>query len=45
MNKMLSHLDTGISHLGGEEILFENLRLPEPTKMKLREELARISHI
>ena len=40
MNKMLSQLDTGISHLGGEEILFENLPLPEPIKMKLREELA-----
>ena len=33
-------LDTGISHLGGEEIPFENLPLPEPIKMKLREELA-----
>jgi AAA15 family ATPase/GTPase len=40
MNKMLSQLDTGISHLGGEEIPFENLPLPEPQKMKLREELA-----
>ncbi|MBF8262463.1 MAG: abortive phage resistance protein-like [Parachlamydiales bacterium] len=40
MNKMLSQLDTGISHLGGEEIPFENLPLSEPTKMKLREELA-----
>ena len=40
MNKMLSQLDTGISHLGGEEIPFENLPLPEPIKMKLREELA-----
>lgn len=39
MNKMLSQLDTGISHLGGEEITFENLPLPEPIKMKLREEL------
>lgn len=40
MNKMLSQLDTGISHLGGEEIPFENLPLPEPIKTKLREELA-----
>ena len=40
MNKMLSQLDIGISHLGGEEIPFENLPLPEPIKMKLREELA-----
>lgn len=40
MNQMLSQLDTGISHLGSEEIPFENLPLPEPIKMKLREELA-----
>lgn len=40
MNKMLPQLDTGISHLGGEEIPFENLPLSEPVKMKLREELA-----
>src|SRR5262249_35426472 len=39
MNKMLPELDTGIAHLGGEEIPFENLPLPEATKMKLREEL------
>ena len=37
---MLSQLDTGISHLGGEEIPFESLPLPESIKMKLREELA-----
>ena len=40
MNAMLSQLDTGISHLGVESISFENLPLPEPIKMKLREELA-----
>lgn len=40
MNKMLPQLDTGIAHLGGEEILFENIPLPEPIKTKLREELA-----
>ena len=40
MNKMLPQLDTGISHLGGEEIPFENLPLPETIKIKLREELA-----
>jgi AAA15 family ATPase/GTPase len=40
MNKMLSQLDTGISHLGGEVIPFENIPLSEPLKMKLREELA-----
>jgi hypothetical protein len=39
MNKMLSQLDTGISHLGGEEIPFENLPMPEQIKTKLREEL------
>ena len=39
MNKMLSQLDTGISHLGGEEIPFENLLLHETIKAKLREEL------
>lgn len=45
MNKMLSELDTGISHLGGEEIPFENLPFPEPIKMKLREELVEDSTI
>lgn len=40
MNGMLAQLDTGITHLGGEEITFENLPLSEPAKMKLREELA-----
>ncbi len=39
MNKLLPQLDTGISHLGGEAILFENLPLAESMKMKLREEL------
>ncbi|NGX51234.1 MAG: hypothetical protein K1060chlam2_01098 [Chlamydiae bacterium] len=39
MNKRLSQLDTGISHLGGEEIPFENLPFHESIKMKLREEL------
>ena len=45
MNKMLMQLDTGISHLGGEAIPFENLPLPEPIKMKLREELAENSTV
>lgn len=40
MNKMLPQLDTGITHLGGEEIPFENLPLADAVKMKLREELA-----
>ncbi|MEI6242714.1 MAG: ATP-binding protein, partial [Chlamydiota bacterium] len=39
MNKMLPQLDTGISRLGGEEILFENLPLDETSKMNLREVL------
>lgn len=39
MNKMLPQLDTGITHLGGEEVSFENLLLPEPLKMRIKEEL------
>ena len=39
MNKKLVQLDTGISHLGGEEIPFENLPIPEALKVNLREEL------
>ena len=39
MNEMLTQLDTGIAHLGGEEIPFENIPLPEPIKMMLREEV------
>ncbi len=40
MNKTLPLLDTGITHLGGEEISFENLPIPGPIMMKLKEELA-----
>lgn len=36
MNKMLSQLDTGITHLGGEEVSFENIPWPEPIKNHLR---------
>ena len=39
MNEMLPQLDTGISHLGGEEILFENMPLPESLKNKLQEDV------
>ena len=39
MNVTLSHLDTGISHLGGEKVPFESLTLPENLKAKLREEI------
>jgi len=39
MNEMLPQLDTGIAHLGGEEIPFENIPLPEPLKTKLQEDV------
>ncbi|MCK5861946.1 MAG: ATP-binding protein [Candidatus Hydrogenedentes bacterium] len=39
MNKMLPQLDTGISHLGGEEISFENIPLPESLKNNLQEDV------
>lgn len=39
MNEMLPQLDTGIAHLGGEEIPFENLPLPEPLKTRLKEDV------
>jgi len=38
-NQMLSSLDTGIARLGGDEIPFDNLPLPEPLKIKIQEEL------
>lgn len=40
MNTMLTELDTGITHLGGETLSFENVSLPESLKSKLREELS-----
>ena len=40
MNTMLTQLDTGITHLGGETLNFENVSLPESLKSKLREELS-----
>ena len=39
MNEMLPRLDTGITHLGGEEIPFENIPFPDSLKNKLREEI------
>ena len=39
MNEMLWQLDTGIAHLGGEELPFENIPLPEPLKKRLQEDV------
>ncbi len=39
MNEMLPQLDTGISQLGGEEIPFDNIPLPDVLKSKLQEEV------
>jgi len=39
MNTMLPQMDMGISHLGGEEIPFESIPLPEPVKTKLKEDV------
>lgn len=39
MNEMLQQLDTGIAHLGSEDIPFENVLMPESLKSKLREEV------
>jgi len=39
MNEMLLQLDTGISHLGGEEIPFESIPLPEPLRNELKEDV------
>ena len=39
MNTMLPQLDTGIAHLGGENIPFENLPLPEQMKRRLQEDV------
>ena len=37
MNEMLPQLDTGIAHLAGEEIPFQNIPLPEVLETKLNE--------
>lgn len=39
MNTTLPMLDTGICHLGGEEISFEALRIPEAIKQKIKEDV------
>ncbi|MBN2525740.1 MAG: ATP-binding protein [Deltaproteobacteria bacterium] len=39
MNEMLPQLDTGIAHLGGEEVPFENIPLPESLKTRLQEDV------
>ncbi len=39
MNEMLPQLDTGISHLGGEEIPFDNIPFPDSLKNKLQEDI------
>ena len=39
MNEMLQRLDTGIVHLGSEEIPFESIPLPGPLKTELQEEV------
>jgi len=39
MNEMLPKLDTGIAHLGGEDVSFDNLPLPEPLRAKLQEDV------
>jgi len=39
MNQTLSRLDTGIEHLGGDPVSFENLPLPDSLKAKLLDEV------
>jgi len=39
INDALSRLDTGIVHLGGEEIPLENLPIPESDKARMQEEV------
>ena len=39
MNEMLQRLDTGITHLGSEEIPFENIPLSAPIKTELQEKV------
>ncbi|MDP8246732.1 MAG: ATP/GTP-binding protein [Candidatus Tritonobacter lacicola] len=39
MNDTLAQLDTGITHLGGDEINFENLAIPDSIKEKLQEDM------
>jgi len=39
MNEMLPALDTGIAHLGGEDISFDNIPLPDSVKFRLQEDV------
>jgi len=39
MNTVLQQLDTGIIHLGGEEIPLENIPMPAPEMTKVQEEI------
>jgi uncharacterized protein len=39
MNELLLELDTGISHLGGEEVLLENAPFPPALKKKIQEDV------
>ena len=39
MNAMLQQLDTGITHLGGEDLSIDNLPFPEAIKMKIQEDV------
>jgi len=45
MNVMLPQLDTGILHLGSEEVPFANIPLPEAIKLQIQEELTEGSTI
>lgn len=39
MNRLLIQLDTGITHLGSEDIPFDNLPLPDPLKLEIQEDV------
>jgi len=39
LNSSLAQLDTGITHLGEEEVSFENLPLPEAVKAQIQEDV------
>jgi AAA15 family ATPase/GTPase len=40
INEMLAKLDTGIAHLGAEEVPFDNLPMPDTLKTKLQEDVS-----
>ncbi len=39
MNEMLPQLDTGITHLGGEDVSFDNITLPDAMRLRLQEDV------